>query len=442
MRLPVKPPKLVDLMGLMVKNSQRLMTILSEVKSPSVSGKYLHWDKLRFHRPPGDLSPEEWWLGIKYQRSGRPTPLLDKGGEPFMFNLADPLSEYLHEIDLLTGGVIRMPEQVTNTETRNSYVVRSLVEEAFTSSQLEGAASTREIAKELIRQERTPRDRGERMILNNYKTMLMITELRDAPLSKELVLEIHRMVTQDALDDPTGAGRFRRSDEVRVVGDDEGNIFHLPPDASQLERRMADLCDFANENSGDPFIHPAIRSMIIHFWLAYDHPFIDGNGRTARALFYWSMLKHGYWLFEFVSISHVIIKSSSQYGRAFLHSETDGNDLTYFLIYHASVVKKAITELNEYIKARSKELKNLETGLRGMVSLNYRQKELISHAIRHPGRRYTVESHRASHNVSRATSNNDLLQLEKKGLLRRIPGLKVSLFVAVSDLEQKLNEYD
>ena len=80
--------------------------------------------------------------------------------------------------------------------------------------------------------------------------------------------------------------------------------------------------------------------------------------------------------------------------------------------------------------------------MRGMVSLNYRQKELIGHAIRHSGRRYTVESHRASHNVSRATSNNDLLQLEKKGLLRRIPGLKVSLFVAVSDLEQKLNEFD
>ena len=60
------------------------------------------------------------------------------------------------------------------------------------------------------------------------------------------------------------------------------------------------------------FIHPMIRSIILHFWLAYDHPFVDGNGRTARALFYWSMLRHGYWLFEFISISQIILKGPDQ----------------------------------------------------------------------------------------------------------------------------------
>ena len=165
---------------------------------------------------------------------------------------------------------------------------------------------------------------------------------------------------------------------------------------------------------------------------------MDGNGRTARALFYWSMLRHGYWLFEFISISHAIIKSSIAYGRAYLHSESDGNDLTYFLIYHASIVRKAINELKLYIERRSGELKRLEIDLRGLQDLGYRQKELLGHAIRHPGDHYTVESHRASHNVSRQTANNDLLELERKGLLRRIRAGRENYFVAAQNLENQL----
>lgn len=438
MRIPITPPDLGDILQ-SLDDPERLLRIMREVTEPTVSGKYLHWDKLRYYPTPSDLTHEEWWFGIKSQRRGRRVPLRDKSGDLFSFTLSDPIAAHLHEIDFLTGGMINMPEQVINSETKNSYLVRSLIEEAFTSSQLEGAASTREIAKELVRQERTPRDRGERMILNNYRTMQRIVDVKDEPLSKELVLDIHRMVTEDALDDPSAAGRFRRTDEHRVVGDEE-QIFHEPPEATELDARMAQMCAFANDSSGDPFVHPSIRSMIIHFWLAYDHPFVDGNGRTARALFYWSMLKHGYWLFEFLSISHVIIKSPIAYGKAFLHTETDGNDLTYFLIYHTTVIRKAISELVAYIQRRSGEIQRLESSLRGMMTLNYRQKELISHAIRHPGRRYTVESHRVSHNVSRQTSNNDLNQLEAKGLLRRIITGREHHFAATADIEQRLRD--
>ena len=101
--------------------------------------------------------------------------------------------------------------------------------------------------------------------------------------------------------------------------------------ASNCTERMGLMCDFANSKTPEGFVHPVLRSIILHFWLAYDHPFVDGNGRVARALFYWSMLRHGYWLFEFVSISQIILKAPVKYGRAFLYTETDDNDLTYFI---------------------------------------------------------------------------------------------------------------
>ena len=439
MKVPTTPPDFEDLTVSILADPSRVLAIFGAVTGPLVSGKYLHWDKVRYHQPPGDLSLEEWWYGIKLRRRGQRVPLVDKAGEPFSFGLADPLPETLHRIDLTTGGSIGMGEGVTNPETRNTYLVRSLVEEAFTSSQLEGAASTRKIADDLIRGGRAPRDRGERMILNNYRAMRRIIELKDEPLTERLVFEIHRIVTEDALDDPTGAGRFRREDEGGiVVGDEEGNVFHVPPGARQLESRMAALCDFANDPAEVPFVHPAIRSMILHFWLAYDHPFIDGNGRTARALFYWSMLRRGYWLFEFLSISREILESPIKYGRAFLHTETDGNDLTYFLIYHAAIIRKAIDGLIAYLDRRSGELKSLEQKLRGMGELNHRQRELIRHALRHPGSPYTVESHRASHDVSRQTAANDLAELADKGLLRKGRAGRELKFVAVPDLERRL----
>ena len=264
--------------------AERIMELLEKVSEPTVSGEYLHWDKLRHRTPPSDLSINEWWVGLKLQRS-RPGETCSPGNNqhiPFSFNLADPIPEKLHDIDLRAGGSVQMPEPVVNPEIRNSYIVRSLMEEAITSSQLEGAATTREVAKEMIRRELAPRDRSERMILNNFYTMERIIQLKDEPLTEGLVLELHRMITDRALDNVSAAGRLRRDGESCVVGDDFGEIFHVPPAANELPSRMAAMIDFANGATPGYFIHPVIRSIILHFWLAYDHPFVDGNGRTAR----------------------------------------------------------------------------------------------------------------------------------------------------------------
>lgn len=439
MRIPQSPPDIENFWR-SAPSPGRLSNIIRHVQAQSFDGKYVHWDKLRFLTPPADLSHEEWWFGLKMHRIGslRPISLKDRRGSKFTYSIVDPLPESLHLIDLSAGGVVQIPEPVLNPETKERYLVRSLIEEAITSSQLEGAATTREVAKEMLREGRPPRDRSEKMILNNYRTMQMITEIKNEKLTKELVFEIHSRVTRDTLDDPSGAGRFRRSDERIIVTDQEEEVLHDPPPAGELEERMAMMCDFANVEKADEFVHPAIRSMILHFWLAYDHPFIDGNGRTARALFYWAMLNRGYWLCEFISISEIILKAPVKYGRAFLYTETDSNDLTYFLVYHAEIVQKAISALHEYVEGRSRQLQTLESELRGMGDLNYRQRDLISHALRHPGHRYTIESHRSSQNVVYQTARTDLLDLVQRGLMSSHKRGKAWLFSPAADLEQRL----
>ena len=201
---------------------------------------------------------------------------------------------------------------------------------------------------------------------------------------------------------------------------------------------MGAMCDFANGKTPRGFVHPVVRSIILHFWLAYNHPFIDGNGRTARALFYWSMLHHGYWLFEFLSISQILLKAPAKYARAFLYTETDENDLTYFILHQLDVIQRAIQGLHEYIKRKTRQLQVAEHELRGSAALNHRQRALISHALRHPHHRYTIHSHRMSHDVVYQTGRTDLLDLRDRGLLYARKIGRTWYFTPADGLEQKL----
>ena len=439
MKMPQKPPSLDELFE---GDTDRHLEILLAVSGPTHKGKYLHWDKIRRLKPPGDLTSREWWLGLKLSRMGlsKRIPLCDVDGRAFTYGLPDPAMELLHRIDQDAAGLIGMDEQITNPATRDRYIVSSLIEEAIQSSMLEGAVTTRQVAKEMIRSKRPPRDHGEQMVLNNFNAMRRIQAVKAKSLSPELVLDLHRRVTEKALDTPSPAGRLRRADEQVRVADMYNEVMHTPPPAEQLPDRLAKMCDFANGKIRGEFVHPVVRAIILHFWLAYDHPFVDGNGRCARALFYWSMLRQGYWLCEFISISQMITKAPVRYSQTFLYTETDDNDLTYFLLYHLDIISKAIKELHKYITRKTDELRTVERRLRATVHLNHRQQALISHALRQPDARYSISSHRLSHGVVYETARSDLFDLEAKELLVAGKIGRTWYFRPAENLEKRLSE--
>lgn len=393
--------------------------------APLANGKYRHWDNLRHLKPPGDLTSEEWWSAVKLARSAlfRVIPLTTPDGEHFRYCVPDPVQEKLHKIDSLASGRIAMPDPVTNPETRDRYLVNSLMEEAITSSQLEGAATTRQVAADMIRSGRKPKDHGEQMILNNYVAMSHVREMAKQDLTPQLVLDLHRMLTEDTLDDPADAGRLQAKQSERVVVADgyDDRVLHKPPPVEQLPGRLKRMCEFANRKEEHGyFLHPIVRSIILHFWLAYDHPFADGNGRTARMLFYWSMIRHGYWLFEFISISRTLKNAPAKYKMAYLLTETDDNDLTYFILYQLEVMMQGIGELEEYLEKKVAAVRSVEQKLRATEGMNHRQLALLSHALRHPQAEYSIKSHQRSHNVAYATARADLFQLVETGYLEAV----------------------
>lgn len=436
MKVPPGPPETGLLLnGLGREKLERIISI-----PPLVSGRYEHWDKVRHLTPPEGLTSEEWWLGISWARRQlmKQVPLLDKKGNRFVFGTPDPILRVLHEIDQLAGGRIAMSEEVTNPSTRDRYVISSLIEESITSSQLEGASTTVEVAKNMLRTGRRPTDRSEQMIVNNFLAMQFVREHIHEPLTADFVHELHRMLTDDTLDDPSKAGCFREDDDQIQVEDETGTVLHVPPRAAELPMRLERLCSFANDRPEDTFLHPVVRAVILHFQLGFDHPFVDGNGRTARALFYWSMLSQGYWLAGYLSISSILKNAPSQYARSFLHTETDGNDLTYFLDHQLSVLRRAIDDLQAYLARKIQEVARVESLLKRSTEFNHRQLAVLGHGLRHPGARYTIKSHQRSHRVVYDTARTDLLDLASRGLVVQRRRGNTYEFEAPEDLHDRL----
>ena len=448
MKLPLSPPCFETLLK-EADSNKIIRLVTAKLRPTDAEGRYLHWDKLRHLQPPEGWTSEDYWWALKFSRRThyKKLPFTSKSGAQFQFCMTDSMLRDLHWLDQNAAGSIGMDKQVTNPHTRDTYIISSLIEESISSSQLEGASTTRNVAKEMLRQGIKPKDHSEQMIFNNYYAMQFIREYKEEKLTPSMILQLHRILTDATLDDANKAGQYRdANDDIHVVDATASVLLHTPPEASELPGRIERLCQFANDMDGKEFIHPVIRSIILHFMIGYDHPFVDGNGRTARALFYWSMAKQKYWLMAFISISRIIKQAPAQYGRAYLYTETDDNDLTYFIIHQLEVIKKAINALHEHLEKKAAELHGIEKRLDGSVlqgQLNHRQLSILRHALDHPNALYSIQEHQAAHKISYQTARTDLLKLADsfKILSKRKYGSQF-VFVAPPDLGQKLIEYE
>lgn len=443
-RLPAAPPDVDSLLSLL-SGDLHLQRVLDLVgcsgRRVTHEGRYLHWDELRHRQPPNGLSHEDWWAGLKFFRRSiyRPFPLRTVRGGAFVVAIPDEAQGLLHDITRRAGGSIVAPAQILNPETRDRYLIRNLMEEGITSSLLEGASTTRDQARDMLRAERAPRTEGERMVLNNYLAMRHICDHGQAPLTPDSVFELHRILTEGTLKDPDAAGRLRRADEqIDIVDPRDNTVLHVPPPARELSDRMKAMCAFANGETPDGFVDPVVRSIVLHFWLAYDHPFKDGNGRCARALFYWSMLRHDYWLCQFISISDFIYRAPSQYARAFLFTESDDNDLTYFVLHQLHVIRKAIDALHAYIDEKASQRRELEKRTRLASVLNERQIEVVTELLRRPNAEIDFQRHKNDFGIVYQTARTDLLGLAEKGLLIQAKRGRAFYFSPPHDLAERL----
>ncbi len=410
---------------------------------------YYSWDKFSNVPLPKTVYFHEilWFYMKMFMRSSgkQVKHVVDISGKSFVFSLTDTILKKLHFIDRHLSDNLVFKHAGVDEDQKGEWlkkrVISSLIEEAITSSQIEGAATTRKQAKAMIKSGKKPKTHDEKMILNNYLAIRLITEeLKDDALSSELIKKIHSVLADELLEDFDEIGQFRHDDkeEDKIKIWDDATVLFVPPNYTEIEQRITDLCTFANDEQ--EFYHPVIKAIILHFMIGYIHPFVDGNGRTARGLFYWYLVRKGYRLFEYVSISEVIKKSIGQYKRAYLYTEKDGGDLTYFIYYHLEVISKCIETLEQYIQKKMMEYEDLKKRIRQQEDINLRQIDLLNHAIRHKDAIYTIKGHLNSNKISWATARSDLLNLVKKEFLTQHKSGKELYFLVADQIEDLLME--
>lgn len=386
-----------------------------------VNETFEYWDTIKYKRCPEGCTPQQLWTYVKAARVKSMMSVWGKYG--ITLTLTNQMQRMCHEIDMNWGGSWGT-DSIIGDENKEQYLVGSLMEEAIYSSQMEGAATTRKVAKEMLRKKMTPKDKSQQMIANNYQTIQFIVSHKDALLTPELLLQIHQLMTEHTMQNPQEAGCFRSNNDVVVENGITHETVHIPPTYEEIPNFVEDLCRFFNEQDAPQFIHPIIRGIIIHFMVAYVHPFADGNGRTARALFYWYMLKQGYWLTEYLSISRVIAKSKKSYEKAFLYTEADGMDMGYFVAYNMRVLQQSFKQLQDYIKRKQEEKRAANSFLR-IGNINARQAQIIKMFADDSNLVVTIADLQAKFLVSPTTAKADVVGLMNMGLLSEISFNKV-----------------
>lgn len=424
MRHPRKPPDLAPLFsGRQEEIAQAVGDSAYRGFTQTAQDRYEHWEKLRHRAAAKGLDAELAWAIVKARRtfSAKPLPLVDKSGNALTYWLTDAAQHELMMIDRELAGNVPGPVSGTIPDNeRVQYIRRSFAEEAIASSLLEGAATTRVDAKQMLREGRSPRNEGEQMVANNYNAMLFIREHLTTDLSDDFVHELHEIITHDTMPQDK-VGRWRGADEDVAVYDDRDNeLMHQPPDAEDLPKRMRKLYRFANQrpDKAKSFLHPVVQAIAVHFQFGYEHPYCDGNGRVARALFYWAALRSGYWLFEYLPISAILRKAPVRYSRSYLYTEHDGFDLGYFLTYQLHVTARARQELASYLERRAQKQREADRATDNDPRLNPRQRMLVRRLMHSPTPSITIAVHQKRERVSYPTARTDLMRLEEFGYMR------------------------
>lgn len=393
------------------------------------NGRYLHFDSLKY-RFPADLDKAIAWSVIKSARKRDLRPIINLG-EPntkCLFLLTPTIHKAISITDRnTTTAALRWMSSRVGEEKHLKYLLNDLIEdEAISSSQLEGAATTTKVAKDFLKRKRKPRTPDEKMIFGNFKMMKYAWTHRHQELSAEMISEMHQIGVEGINDENYKPGAFRNTDEVEVV-DADGNTVHTPPTYEGLTQRLESIADWANTDhhnmQSKTYIHPLVKAIILHFSIGYEHPFNDGNGRVARSLFYWYMFKYDFSTFRYIAISVLLKAAPIQYGKSYLYTETDEMDLTYFIDYQCSIIIRAI---GEFSNAYEKTLKSTEefnewlwkSGMMG--ALNDKQKIIFQVARGGVSHSFTAVNVKENLNCSYNTASAALNGLVNLKLFKRI----------------------
>ena len=328
------------------------------------------------------------------------------------FRRTDFLIEMIARIEVARDRIVRAPIVPRwEAKLRREALVRS----AHHSTSIEGNPLTLDEVTDLLAGRDVlahPRDRQEVL---NYAAVLGYIDRRflsqERPVAEEAILHLHALVVKDILP-PAEAGQYRRV--MVVVGvPATGEVIYRPPDWEDVPGLMTDLVAWLNSPRATALM-PILEAGIAHYELVRIHPFVDGNGRTARALATLVLAQRNFDTKRFFALDEYYNQDRASYYEALRSVDPRTRDLTEWLEYFVQGIAVEMVR----IERRVEELANLYRveAEAGQVSLNSRQIRLLDH-LRRGGGSISNREYQELFLISKRTASNDLGELTAHGLL-------------------------
>ena len=269
------------------------------------------------------------------------------------------------------------------------------------------------------------RERDIQEVLN-YRNVLRFIESYDKKMiTEDTTRRIHEMTTSRILAEEA-AGAYRKS-QVVVKNSQTGEITFRPPPAIEIQFLIKDFFEWVNANTADE-LHTVLKAGLIHYEIVRVHPFLDGNGRVARALATLVLFLDGYDIKRFFSLEEFYDRDPMHYYDALQSVGLAGGNTTHWLEYFTEGLAIELTRIKEKVKNLSTDLKIKKSFGGQQMSLTERQIKIVEF-IQENGFLQNKSFFELFPMVSEDTVLREVNDLLKKGIIKKEGMTKGSKYV-------------
>lgn len=273
------------------------------------------------------------------------------------------------------------------------------------------------------------KERDVQEVINYRKVLDFIGSNTDSVYGQDLLLQVHRLVTDKLISDEK-SGRFRDT-QVVLKNSVTGEIGFRPPAASEVPFLVDDFLGWLNNDDAKKQ-HPVIRAGITHYVLAAVHPFVEGNGRTARALATLVLFMEGYDIKRFFALEEYFDKNAQDYFGSLMQvsnqsEKLEERDLTPWLEVFTQALAVELTRIKETIKQLSVDLQ-IKVRQGKQVVLSERQTKLVEY-LNSNGELTMKEAKGMLPMVSEDTILRDLKDLMEKSVVGKKGSTKAAKYI-------------
>ncbi|MBO9618949.1 MAG: Fic family protein [Niabella sp.] len=377
-----------------------------------INNSYLDWEKVQHMTlQPACLTNEAIWKAALTARAQGATREVQMGNVTLTWSVPNDTEQILHDLDVQVAGGKSIGE-VMDPKNDHRYIINALIDETMASAQLAGFTVTKKMVKELLLKKKPAANNTEQTLVNLYKCLQKVKEWSNDAVTEAKLQELHQLLTRDTIK-LKGIGRYRTNNKF-----DGANIegpTYKAADAKKLKAHMQWLETFINENKSPFYIHPLLKACIIEYLITSLRPFKDANGRLARLVRYWYLLKQGYWVLEYMPVSNVIIKLKPQYHKSFAQVQAN-EDLGYFIHFILQSVRMSYRSLKDGLQRTNREKE--QNPFVKIEGLNNRQAAALQWIKEDGEKIITIRELRSGFGVSKETARTDLTTLTETGWLK------------------------